>query len=221
MVTRQTFGIETMETNSEKGKCEESSHSESAHLEGNSDHEATQQQVKLDQRTDAAPAKSATHNSTRTFAGVPSTPRLYVGNLHPRVTETHLESLLTARSLAVQQIQFILSSNNHVATSSSQQSPQKNQFAFVTLPSKADAARAIQLLHGRKLMGRFLVVQPAHEQQTQQQQYYAPHNRRGAKPVGNYLGTGTTSNSISKNREKRQLDDQIEAIRSKLKKSQG
>ena len=105
----------------------------------------------------------------------PTSRRLYVGNLHPRVTAVHLERLLAARSLAAQNI---------VAK------PGGGNFMFVTLPSLADAVRAQQLLHGRTLLGRRLVVQPAHTPQESSTQR-AP-------------------------RSQRQLDDQIKAIQQKL-----
>lgn len=137
--------------------------------------------------------------TTPAFATVASSPRLYVGNLHPRVTQVHLESLLSARSLAVQRIQFIASATTGAS------------FCFVTLPSVADATRAIQLLHNRKLMGRHLVVQPAHEQQQ-------PSSSSSTTTRGN---TGQQHRGVSVKKERRQLDDQIQAIRQKLKEKDG
>ena len=138
--------------------------------------------------------------TTPTFATVASSPRLYVGNLHPRVTQVHLESLLSARSLAVQRIQFIATSASSGAS-----------FCFVTLPSVADATRAIQLLHNRKLMGRHLIVQPAHEQQQQ------PSSSSSSSTTTR----GNTHRGVSGKKERRQLDDQIQAIRQKLKEKDG
>ena len=138
-------------------------------------------------------SRRSPHHDDSLHKTMATSPRLYVGNLHPRVTQVHLESLLTARSLAVQQIQFMTTANSSAS------------FCFVTLPSVADATRAIQLLHGRKLMGHSLVVQPAHQQQ--------PSPAMGA-------ATKTASSSSAK-KERRSLDDQIQAIRQKLQDKSG
>ena len=153
---------------------------------------ATTSTTKKDAVTSSTPATSVV---------VASSPRLYVGNLHPRVTQVHLESLLNARSLAVQRIQFI-SNANHQGS---------HAFCFVTLPSIADATRAIQLLHGRKLMGRSLVVQPAHEQQQ--------HQSAGER--GSRISSSSSLLPGGGRKERRQLDDQIAAIRQKLQEKDG
>jgi RNA recognition motif-containing protein len=138
-------------------------------------------------------ATTAASPNTNTATTTTNTPRLYIGNLHPRVTQVHLESLLHARSLAVQQIQFVASSPTTPAS-----------FCFVTLPSVADATRAMQLLHGRMLLGRKLRVQPAHAQTTKQG------------------SLGATSSSSSRapptaRQQQRSVEDRIAAIRDKLR----
>lgn len=158
----------------------------------------------------AAPTRSSTITTTTV-----TSPRVYIGNLHARVTQVHLESLLTARSLAVERIAFISSSsgsnvssapthhrqqnnNNHKSNNNKPGSSGQHHYAFVTFPSTADAARAIQLLHGRQLMGRPLVVQPARPKPTD----------------GGSIAAGGSANS---NATKRNVEDQIRAIQQKLK----
>lgn len=134
------------------------------------------------------------------------TRRLYIGNLHARVSQVHLESLLTKRHLAVEQVQFIRPASTTTTTGAN------NQFAFCTLASKADAARAIQLLHGRKLMGRSLVVQPAHQQQS-----HSSSSSSASQGATRSSSGSSTRLHTNTGRERRQLDDQIQAIRQKLK----
>ena len=135
---------------------------------------------------------STTHPQSNTATAKITTPRLYIGNLHPRVTAVHLESLLSKRGLAVEQVQFV-------------QKPPAAAFCFVTLASVADAARAISLLHRRQLCGRPLVVQPAHSQQPQ-------HNNTTASSATARAGASAATTG----KEKRKLEDQIQALRQKL-----
>ena len=134
-----------------------------------------------------------------------NTPRLYIGNLHPRVTAVHLESLLTKRGLAVTETGITLLHKPGASPSSSSSS--SHSYAFCTLASVADARRARQLLHGRTLLGRTLVVQPAHAKAPSQ-----------AAIRGTSVANSThTSNPTS---TKRQLDQQIQAIRQKLREGE-
>lgn len=157
--------------------------------------EATTTPVAVEAKT--APATTTTTAATlntNTATTTTNTPRLYIGNLHPRVTQVHLESLLHARSLAVQQIQFVTSSPTTPAS-----------FCFVTLPSVADATRAMQLLHGRMLLGRKLRVQPAHAQTTKQ------------GSLGSASSSGSSRAPPSARQQQRSVEDRIAAIRDKLR----
>ena len=145
---------------------------------------------------DAPPVARPRHHTAPTTTI--TTPRLYIGNLHPRVTAVHLESLLSKRGLAVEQIHFL------------RKPGQVAGFCFVTFASTAEAARAVQLLHGRKLVGRALVVQPAHQQQQPAQMSWGG----GGSPTN----TAAPSARGGETRQKRQLEDQIQAIRQKLQK---
>lgn len=72
-----------------------------------------------------------------------SSTKLFVGNLHPRITPTHLEKLLQPHAT-------ILGPIRRVQT-----------FAFVKVATPEEAQRACAVLHGRSLLQRKLVVELA------------------------------------------------------------
>jgi hypothetical protein len=163
----------------------------------------------LNEATDSATTTAVAEASTT--AAVPiataattttTTPRLYIGNLHPRVTQVHLESLLHARNLGVEQIQFVSSSPTTPAS-----------FCFVTLPSLADASRAMQLLHGRLLLGRKLRVQPAHAPTTTKPS--------ASSSLGSSISSSSSHRALTARQQQRSVEDRIAAIRDKLQRQTG
>ena len=138
-----------------------------------------------------------------------TTRRVYVGNLHPRVTAVHLESLFQKRQLACESIQFI-----PTRTTGSDTRHYRSHFCFCTFASRADAVRAMQIFHQRKLLGRPLVVQPAHESSSS-----------SAGPSSFARGTSTTTTRTAslqqQQQQQRQLDEQIRALRQKIQEKRG
>lgn len=116
-------------------------------------------------------SKSATHAS----APICSTPTLYVSNLHSRVAEPHLEKLFQ-RFGEINKVNMIRRTSTvnvgvrkgGESSSSSKSFRQKHHqpniysYAFVEFKSVEAANQAMNALNGVKLLGKDMVVKPAH-----------------------------------------------------------
>jgi len=81
------------------------------------------------------------------------TTTLYVNNLHPRLSEAHLEKLFQPFGEIIR---------IHIAKSQSPSGqPNRHRYAFVEYKQLESAKVAIQKIDGRSLLGNFLVVRPA------------------------------------------------------------
>lgn len=92
------------------------------------------------------------------------TSTLFVGGLHPRIGDLHLQKLFTpygviVRSNIVSQNPSDLKHNNAAKYTTGLQ--QSKGFAFVEYTSIESARLAISRLNGRQLMGRTLAVRPS------------------------------------------------------------
>jgi len=99
------------------------------------------------------------------------TSTLYVSNLHPRITETHLELLFKTYG-EITRVYFVRKRSDFGTVG----------FAFVEYKSINSAKLAIEKVDGRSLLGKFLVVRPA-------------HNRK--RPDVGRCGVDRTSNGVS------------------------
>mmetsp|Transcript_17905 Transcript_17905/g.20688 ORF Transcript_17905/g.20688 Transcript_17905/m.20688 type:complete len:202 (+) Transcript_17905:225-830(+) len=100
-----------------------------------------------------------------------TTPTVYVGNLHPRIAESHLLKLFQ-RFGDIHRIHIVRRNTNsgtasegkrHGSTSSSRVDKQTliYTYAFIEFKVIASAISAITKLHGHSLLGLSLVVRPA------------------------------------------------------------
>jgi len=87
------------------------------------------------------------------------TSTLYVSNLHSRITESHLELLFKAYG-EITRVYFVRKRNDFADSGRNINDPVG--FAFVEYKSIHSAKLAIEKIDGRSLLGRFLVVRPAH-----------------------------------------------------------
>ena len=130
-----------------------------------------------------------------------TTPTLYVGNLHPRLTSAHLEKMFSKYGRIVR-----LDLKNNGSTN------QKN-YAFCQFQSVAEAQQALDNLNGRSLLQRNLVIRAAH------QQHGAP---RAANPTLQTLDQRAANNNdkpqsqASIRFQQRKLDDKIQELKRKL-----
>ena len=141
----------------------------------------------------AAPANYAT-------AVKCDTPSLFVGNLHPRISDLHLEKLFKPYGELLRI--HIVTGSPPTETSkprAAQKQPPKHfslsqkprGYAFVEYKTVESAKWAISRLNGRQLLGKSLAVRPSHRKQ----------NESGAK------------NPTSDRKEYAALESRIEAVK--------
>ena len=168
---------------------------------------------------------SATATSTKSTASLPTpaiscqTPTLYVSNLHNRISEPHLQKLFQ-RFGEINRVHMIRrmgsggnnSSNNvNVPTNNvygrgrgkMQQIQQQQQsgysYAFVEFKSVQSASNAMKRVNGMTLLGKDLVVKPAHSK------------------VGGSDGEETIQSKQTVRKLKTDVDHKIEALKRALR----
>jgi RNA recognition motif-containing protein len=77
--------------------------------------------------------------------------KLYIGNLPYQTTEESLREWFAGAGFSTGEVTIVRD----------RMTGQSRGFGFVELSSEDDAARAMQLLNGKEMMGRRLVVNPA------------------------------------------------------------
>lgn len=112
--------------------------------------------------------------------------KVYVGNLHLRVQQVHLEKLMQPYGTIV---------NIHMCYHMETGRPKG--YAFCQFATAGQAAAAMAALHGRKLLGKSLVVQGANTESK--------------------ASSTTTSSSKSKSSDSKKLADKIAKLRQALK----
>lgn len=122
-------------------------------------------------------------STTRTTSSGSS--KVYVGNLHLRVQQVHLEKLLQPYGTVV---------NIHVCYAKETGRPKG--YAFCQFANARQASAAMAALHGRKLLGKSLVVQ-------------------SAKPEG--AATKTPASGKKTGSDSQKLADKIEKLKKALK----
>jgi RNA recognition motif-containing protein len=160
------------------------------------------------------------------------TPRLYIGGLHPRVTQTHVEKLMMPYG-TVQDVRLIVKQQHSTTTATTSTS---SNFAFCQYASIAQAQAAMTALNGRLLLGKRLLVRPANnqqqssslgfvnrryemhrDQQQQQRQQQHQHESGSAAATAAVTAGSDAARHQDKQKEIKKIDSRIEAIKRKLK----
>ena len=123
------------------------------------------------------------------------TPKVFIGGLHRNVTETHVEKLMMPYGSIVR-VNLVLQPGS--ATSKG--------FAFCEYATIEQAAAAVAALDGRALLGRRLQVRPAYEKE---------------RPTTIGMATGGTKKVVSKEKEQKNLETKIQALKRKIQEKQG
>jgi RNA recognition motif-containing protein len=122
------------------------------------------------------------------------TPKVFIGGLHRNVTETHVEKLMMPYGSIVR-VNLVLQPGS--ATSKG--------FAFCEYQTIEQAAAAVAALDGRALLGRRLQVRPAYEKE---------------RPTTIGMATGGANKVVSKEKEQRNLETKIQALKRKIQEKQ-
>jgi RNA recognition motif-containing protein len=124
------------------------------------------------------------------------TPKVFIGGLHRNVTETHVEKLMMPYGSIVK-VNLVLQPGS--ATSKG--------FAFCQYATIEQAAAAVAALDGRTLLGRRLHVRSAHEKER-------------PTSIGMTTNKATPSSNVSKEKEQRNLETKIQALKRKIQEKQ-
>ena len=98
-------------------------------------------------------------------------------------------------------------------------------YAFCQFASADQATAAMQALDGRGLLGRRLMVRPAHSDQQQQSQSQQTSGGVGGGGGGNTHsssggGASSSNNKSNPNKEKERIEARIQAVKRKLQNAQ-
>ena len=146
------------------------------------------------EKTPSKPAMSASEPSVSSSVVI-TTNTVYIGNLpNQYATEAVIEKLLQPHG-RVERVSLHQKNNR--------------PFAFGQFSNIAQARKAMQALHGRKLAGRPLVVRPANS-----------HSRTPAGLASCASQQQQQQTCPPRHQQKRQLESRIEAIKQQLKKKQ-
>lgn len=128
------------------------------------------------------------------------TPKLFIGGLHRSVTETHVEKLMMPYGTIVR-VNLIL----QPGTGNSK------GFAFCQYQRAEDAAAAVAALDGRTLLGKRILVKPAHEQQ---------RSGVGGLHKGSSAPPSAPLSAASTEKERRNIESKIQAVKRKIQQAQ-
>jgi RNA recognition motif-containing protein len=123
------------------------------------------------------------------------TPKVFIGGLHRNVTETHVEKLMMPYGSIVR-VNLVLQPGSAASKG----------FAFCEYATIEQAAAAVAALDGRALLGRRLQVRPAYEKDR-------------PTTIG-MASTGGTNKVVSKEKEQRNLETKIQALKRKIQEKQ-
>lgn len=113
---------------------------------------------------------------------------VFIGGLHPRIVEAHLEKMC----LPYGSIQRL-----HLCN--------RKGYAFCQYATPEQAEAAMQALDGRGLLGRRLMVKPAHSE-----------NKSGAPGLPWQTASNAPANSGNPDKEKQRIEARIQAVKRKL-----
>lgn len=128
------------------------------------------------------------------------TPKVFIGGLHRSVTNTHVEKLMSPYGTIVRV---------HLVTHPD--SGASKGFAFCQYERLEEAAAAVAALDGRALLGKRILVKPAHEQARSSTSGLFSNKSSSAAP---------TTAAGSTDKERRSLESKIQAIKRKLQETQ-
>ena len=120
------------------------------------------------------------------------TSTVYIGGLHTRITEAHVEKLMQSHG-TVRRISLLQSKG------------QPSLYAFCEFETIEQAAAAIAALDGRALLGKRLLVRPAHGSPSKTSNPLAPSQPKQEK---------------SPEKERKRIESTIQAIKRKLQDTQ-
>jgi len=176
----------TLEHSPQQQEEEEGQHQQEQHPE---DVVVVQQSVASKPPPAAAVAPAAAHTKNNCT--------VFIGGLHPRITQTHVEKMCMSHGTIVR-LHLI----------------ERKGYAFCQYARPSEAAAAMQALDGRGLLGRRLLVRPAHSDQQQQ------HGGSGLGAGSNSNNADNTSSlSMAKgnpDKERARIDACIQAVKRKL-----
>jgi RNA recognition motif-containing protein len=127
------------------------------------------------------------------------TPKLFIGGLHRSITETHIEKLMMPYGKLVR-VNLVLQHDSGTSKG----------FAFCQYETLEQAAAAVAALDGRALLGRRLLVRPAYEKE---------RSTGTATSFTNNTKASTASAGVSTQKERRNLDSKIQALKRKIQET--
>jgi RNA recognition motif-containing protein len=155
---RRVEGPEKKEHPQNVAEKEESSNSEEKEMKRTINGEDT-----ITTAAAATPTTPPPSNTAARLSGAPPSPStctIYIGGLHPRVAQVHLEKLLQPYG-TIRRLQLCVPKHQTASSSSN------HHYAFCEYASIEQAQVAMNTLHGRTLLGKTLTVQPAKERSSQ------------------------------------------------------
>jgi RNA recognition motif-containing protein len=139
--------------------------------------------------------KAAVSSSSSSHVEVQlQTTKVFIGGLHRNVTETHVEKLMMPYGSIVR-VNLVLQPGSTTSKG----------FAFCEYATIEQAAAAVAALDGRALLGRRLQVRPAYEKE---------------RPTSIGMANGGTKKGVSKEKEQRNLETKIQALKRKIQEKQ-
>jgi cold-inducible RNA-binding protein len=170
-----------------------------------------------DTNKNKAPASSSSSHP-HPHPSVPlQTPKLFIGRLHRNVTETHVEKLMMPYGSIVK-VHLVLQPSGGGGGSSGPNSNSSRGFAFCEYQTVEQAAAAVAALDGRPLLGRRLLVRPAYEKDDRPTAIGMATGGSGGGGNGN--GTKASTSGVSKEKEQRNLETKIQALKRKIQEKQ-
>ncbi|CAB9512729.1 nuclear pore complex protein [Seminavis robusta] len=115
---------------------------------------------------------------------------IFVGGLHPRIVEAHLEKMCSPYG-TIQRLHLC----------------DRKGYAFCQYSSPHEAEAAMQALDGRGLLGRRLMVRPAHND---------THQSNANTGLGGAASNPNNSSSSNPDKERERIEARIQAVKRKL-----
>jgi RNA recognition motif-containing protein len=158
------------------------------------DQETTVEEAEGGHQLASSPVRTATPTATAPTAAAAdiSNPvcTIFIGGLHPRILEAHIEKMCSPYG-SIQRLHLC----------------DRKGYAFCQYSSPQEAAAAMQALDGRGLLGRRLMVRPAHSDTHQ--------GNNGIAGMGGGQQAATSHNA-NPDRERERIEARIQAVKRKL-----